>query len=181
MCIRDRLSHLTPSLGSFSFADNDRELFRKTAYPAFDTVAAAETAADLSFDALLHPQRAARLVEFHRRDPANPSLDEILATTRSSVMSHPTTGRTGEIARIIRARYAFALMDLAESEAGPAVKIAANSALWDLARELKAGGDGGSNWIGDRIFAFLDRPVKSFAPSSPAKRIPPGSPIGTDR
>ena len=175
------LSHLTPSLGSFSFADNDRELFRKTAYPAFDTVAAAETAADLSFDALLHPQRAARLVEFHRRDPANPGLDEILATTRSSVMSHPTTGRTGEIARIIRARYAFALMDLAESESGPAVKIAANSALWDLARELKAGGDGGSNWIGDRIFAFLDRPVKSFAPSSPAKRIPPGSPIGTDR
>ena len=175
------LSHLTPSLGSFSFADNDRELFRKTAYPAFDTVAAAETAADLTFDALLHPQRAARLVEFHRRDPANPSLDEILETTRNSVMSQSVTGRTGEIARTIRARYAFALMDLAESESGPAVKIAANSALWDLARELKAGGDGGSNWIGDRIFAFLDRPVKSFAPSSPAKRIPPGSPIGTDR
>ena len=175
------LSHLTPSLGSFSFADNDRELFRKTAYPAFDTVAAAETAADLTFDALLHPQRAARLVEFHRRDPANPSLDEILETTRNSVMSQSVTGRTGEIARTIRARYAFALMDLAESESGPAVKIAANSTLWDYAAVLKASGDHGSDWIADRILAFLDRPVKSFAPSSPAKRIPPGSPIGTDR
>jgi len=175
------LAHLTPALGSFSFADNDRELFRKTAYPAFDTVSAAETAADLTFDALLHPQRAARLVEFHRRDAAHPSLDEVLETVRLSVLSHSITGRTGEIAQTIRVRYAYALMDLFESDTGPAVKMAANNALWDLGRELKASGDTDSNWIADRIFKFLDRPFEAAASSSPAKQLPPGSPIGTDR
>jgi len=174
------LSHLTPSLGSFSFADNDRELFRKTAYPAFDTISAAETAADLTFDALLHPRRAARLVEFHRRDPANPSLGEVLETTRRSVLSHPVRGRTGEIAQTLRARYAYALMDLFESESGPAVKMAANSALWDYGRALKASGDSGSDWIADRIFKFLDRPFVAAAPTAPAKQLPPGSPIGSE-
>jgi len=175
------LLRLTPSLGSFSFADNDRELFRKTAYPAFDTIAAAETAADLTFDALLHPQRAARLVEFHRRDSANPSLDEVLRKTRRTVLSHSVKGRTGEIARTLRARYAFALIDLAQSEAGPAVKMAADKALDEYATALEAGGDMGSLWIADRILAVFDRPLTPAAPSSPAKKLPPGSPIGTDK
>ena len=96
------LSHLTPRLGSWSFADNDRELFRKTAYPAFDTISAAETAADLTFDVLLHPQRAARLVEFHRRDRAYPSLDYVLETTTDRVLGASERGRTGEIAFAIK-------------------------------------------------------------------------------
>ena len=78
-------------------------------------------------------------------------------------------------------RYAYALMDLFESDTGPAVKMAANNALWDLGRELKASGDTDSNWIADRIFKFLDRPFEAAASSSPAKQLPPGSPIGTDR
>jgi len=177
----DVLSHLTPRLGSWSFADNDRELFRKTADPAFDTVSAAETAADLTFGVLLHPQRAARLVEFHRRDSANLGLDELLEKTRRQVLSGSTSGRTGDIARVIRARHAYALMDLADSDAGPAVKMAADKALRDYMTELQRGRDAGSDWIADRILAFLERPLTASAPSTPAKKLPPGSPIGTDR
>ena len=175
------LSHLTPRLGSWSFADNDRELFRKTAYPAFDTVSAAETAAELTFDVLLHPQRAARLVEFHRRDSANLGLDELLAQTRRQVLSASTSGRTGDIARTVRARYAFALMDLAQSDAGPAVKMAVDQVLRDYAAGLTRSRDTGSEWIVQRITAFLERPLTASAPSVPAKQLPPGSPIGTDR
>lgn len=174
------LSHLTPRLGSWSFADNDRELFRKTAHPAFDTVSAAETAADLTFDVLLHPQRAARLVEFHRRDSNNLSLDDVLDRTRRQVLSGGTSERTGEIALAVRARYAYALMDLAESDSGPVVKMSADKGLQDLAADLRRSGEAGNIWISDRIVAFLQRPVTAAAPTKPAKALPPGSPIGSE-
>ena len=174
------LSHLTPRLSSWSFADNDRELFRKTAYPAFDTVSAAETAADLTFDVLLHPQRAARLVEFHRRDAQNPSLDYVLGETADRVMSAAKSGRTGEIAYAVQARYAFALMELADGDNSPAVKAAAIEALNNMATRLGTSGNANNAWVVDRIRAFRTRPVTAAAPTSPAKALPPGSPIGSD-
>lgn len=174
------LSHLTPRLGSWSFADNDRELFRKTASPAFDTVSAAETAADLTFDVLLHPRRAARLVEFHRRDAANPSLDEVLQRTRRRVMSAPTTGRTGEIAKAIQSRYGYALMALADQDVSPAVTAAVDGALQDLAADLKRSGETQGDWMADRISAFRARAVMASDAISEAKALPPGSPIGSN-
>ena len=174
------LSHLTPRLGSYGSLDSDRELFRKTAHPAFDTISAAETAADLTFDVLLHPQRAARLVEFHRRDAENPSLDYVLGQTAERVMSASKSGRTGEIAYAVQARYAFALMELADGESSPAVKAAAVGALNDMATRLGAGSNANNAWLVDRIRAFRTRPVKASAPTTPAKALPPGSPIGSE-
>ena len=176
----DVLAHLTPRLGSWSFADNDRELFRKTAYPAFDTLAAAETAADLTFDVLLHPQRAARLVEFNRRDSANLSFDAVLTQTRRAVLAPKLTGRTGDIARTVRARYAYALMDMAGSDVSPTLKMSVHRELSDYAASLRSGGDRDSDWIARQITAFLDRPLTAVAPTAPAKQLPPGSPIGSD-
>jgi len=49
----------------------------KTGLP-FDVLAAAETAAGMSVSILLHPQRAARLVEYHARDPEVPGLVEVI-------------------------------------------------------------------------------------------------------
>ena len=175
------LSHLTPRLGSWSFADNDRELFRKTAHPAFDTVSAAETAADLTFDVLLHPQRAARLVEFHRRDAKNPSLRYVLQQTGDRVMSASKRGRTGEIAYAVQARYAFALMELAEGDSSPAVKAAALRALNDMTKRLGGTNVAENQWLIDQIGAFRTRPATASNPITPAKALPPGSPIGSDR
>ena len=174
------LSHLTPRLGSWSFADNDRELFRKTAYPAFDTVSAAETAADLTFDVLLHPQRAARLVEFHRRDADYPSLDYVIEQTADRVMSASKAGRTGDIAYAVQARYAFALMELAGSDSGPAVKAAANRGLNTMMQRLLGSNTSENQWLKDQIEVFLTRPAPASNPVTPAKALPPGSPIGSD-
>ncbi|GGX64661.1 peptidase [Litorimonas cladophorae] len=174
------LAHLTPRLGSWSFADSDRELFRKTAYPAFDTLSAAETAADLTFDVLFHPQRAARLVEFHRRDAANPSLDDVMSITRRRVLGYSTRGRTGEIARTVRAQYAYALMALADSDASPAVKASTDMALRDFEAGLRLSNDKRSVWIAERIKAYRNRPLTATSPVTPAKALPPGSPIGSE-
>ena len=174
------LAHLTPRLASWNFADNDRELFRKTAHPAFDTVSAAETAADLTFDVLLHPQRAARLVEFHRRDARNPSLDDVLRQTFDRVMSTPKQGRTGAIAYAVQARYAFALMELADSDSGPAVKAAAFNLLGDMEKQLEAHKSAENAWLATQIQAYRYRPAPASKSSTPAKALPPGSPIGSE-
>jgi len=176
----ETLKHLTPALSSFSFADSDRELFRSTAAPTFDVIAAADTAAKLTFDALLHPQRAARLVEFNRRDSQSPGLEEVLRTTQRQVMSGPARGRTAEIAQAVRTRYAYSLMELADSDSNAAVKSRVDMALRSYADALNGSGRDADDWVAAEIRRFRARPATASAPVVPAKRLPPGSPIGSD-
>lgn len=172
------LERLTPRLGSFSFADSDRELFRNTASPAFDVVAAADTAADLTFNVLLHPQRLSRLVEFHRRDSANPGIDELMVRTRNTVMGYSTEGRTGEIAHAVRARLAYSLAELAAGEHPPAVRAASETTLDRMRDTLSVSDDRRDRWLADEITRLqsADRPLSEIIPE--AKALPPGSPIG---
>src|SRR5438094_3503788 len=55
-----------------------REDFRIRTFPTFDALAPAEAFANHVSDFLLNQERAARLVEFHARDPRNPGFDEVL-------------------------------------------------------------------------------------------------------
>jgi hypothetical protein len=48
-----------------------------TGYP-FDPLGAAETAANMTLGLLMHPERAARLMEYHARLPDAPGLSEVL-------------------------------------------------------------------------------------------------------
>jgi hypothetical protein len=73
--IPDRVAALIPP-SPFGW-DGSERLITPTA-AAFDPVAAAHSLAQEIVDGLLHPERAARLVAFHLRDPRNPSLDEVL-------------------------------------------------------------------------------------------------------
>lgn len=173
------LNRLTPRLGSFSFADSDRELFRASAYPAFDVVAAADTAADLTFDALLHPRRLSRLVEFHRRDASNLGIDELMVRTRNAVMGFPREGRQGEIANAVRARFAYALVELLSGDHPAAVKAAADLTLDRLRATLTLSNDRTDQWLADEIerMKAAPRSAKSLIPAP--KLLPPGSPIGT--
>jgi hypothetical protein len=174
----ETLALLTPSLVSYSIADSDRELFRRTAYPAFDVTAAADTAAGLTFDVLLNPRRAARLIEFKRRDTDNLGFSDVLQTTRAYVMRRPANDRTGEIAKTVQARFAFALMDLSNSEATPSVKARTDKALRDIRSDLNAGGTGHGSWLVSQIDAHLERAATPQTPIVEAKTLPPGGPIG---
>ena len=174
----ETLALLTPSLVSYSIADSDRELFRRTAYPAFDVTAAADTAADLTFDVLLDPRRAARLIEFKRRDRRYLGLMDVLQTTRAYVMKRPANDRTGEIAKGIQARFVFALMELANSNATPGVKARTDKVLRDIRGDLSAKGSGHGLWLVSLIDAHLERPATPLSPVTKAKALPPGGPIG---
>jgi hypothetical protein len=172
------LNRLTPRLGTFSFADSDRELFRKTAYPAFDVVAAADTAADLTLDVLLHPQRLNRLVEFHRRDSANPGIDEIMAATRTTVMGFPRDGRQGEIANAVRARLAYALVELAAGDHPMATRAAAYATLDRMQLALAGSTAREDRWLAGEITRLKSAPHTGSAAIPAPKALPPGSPIG---
>ncbi len=70
-----------------------REDFKIRTSPAFDALAPAEAAAQQTLQFLFNPQRASRLVEFHARDAANPSLEEVLNQILASTDSVGTQRR----------------------------------------------------------------------------------------
>ncbi|WP_300379150.1 zinc-dependent metalloprotease [Henriciella sp.] len=173
------LALLTPSVSNYTLADSKRELFQSTANPAFDVTAAADTAAGLTFDVLLAPERVARLIEFHRRDSRNPSAEEVLDTIRKAVMSAQNSERTTPIAEAVRARYAFSLMELATDEdTTTAVKAVASAGLQALAADLDARGEAHSIWLKDRIQTFFETPAPASPPAVAEGDLPPGGPIG---
>src|SRR5437867_312115 len=66
-----------------------REDFRIRTYPNFDALAPAEAFANHVSDFLLNQERAARLVEFHARDPRNPGLVEVIDKIIDSTWKAP--------------------------------------------------------------------------------------------
>lgn len=172
------LALLTPGISNYTLADSEREQFERVAGPAFDVTSAADTAAALTFDVLLAPERVARLIEFHRRDPASPGADAVLDRIREKVMAAPASDRTQAIAEAVRARYAFALMDLAKAETTSPVKAVAEAGLEDLSGALGKTRGEHADWLEHRIETFLDAPADFDLPAVPAEALPPGGPIG---
>ena len=174
------LELFTPSLVSYSFVDSDRELFKKTAYPAFDLISAADTSAGLTFDVLLNPIRAARLTEFKRRNARNLGFEEMLMAIRQRVMTVRGGGRQSEIADAVQSRFAYNLMELAGSSAAtPTVKAQAYKVLDALAGDFSRRSGATAVYMRAEIKRFLERPAKESAAVTDEKRLPPGGPIGS--
>ena len=94
-----------------------REHFKIHTGPAFDALAPAEAAAQHTLQFLFNPERAARLVEFHARDSANPSLEEVLAAVIAATWKAPHgTGYDAEISRVVDNVALYDLMTLAGNE-----------------------------------------------------------------
>src|SRR5438128_9627100 len=82
--------------------ERGREHFKIRTSPAFDALAPAEAAAQHTLQFLFNPERAARLVEFHARNPENPSLEEVLDTVTAVAWRTPhVTGYWWEISRVV--------------------------------------------------------------------------------
>jgi len=100
-----------------------REHLPSRAGPAFDPVAAAELAADMTFGLVLDDARATRLIDHHARDPEQPGLAEVLgrlldATWRAEALP----GLRGEVGRAADAallRRLFVLASGTPSGSGP--------------------------------------------------------------
>jgi len=165
-----------------------REDFKIRTSPAFDAVAPAEAAAQLVMQFLLNQQRAARLVEFHARDRANPGLDEvidqILATTHAGANA---PGYSGEVGRVVDNAAVYDLMALAnDANTLPEVRAVATAELHlyklkNATFTLRSADDPAGVYfyfVTQQIEQFEKDPKKIIVtvPSEP----PDGPPIGDD-
>ncbi|MDX2031315.1 MAG: zinc-dependent metalloprotease [Blastocatellia bacterium] len=181
LAIPGQILDLIPPIAT-GFEGGTAEYFGRRTDPAFDPLAAATIATDLALGALLDPSRAARLIEYHAHNPANPDLKEVLdailaATWRAPA---PQNGYHRAIQRSVQNATVKKLIDLAGDEAvSPLVRAEAAGALRALSASLKttAGADNHRLAAREEIERFLNRP-DAVRPPSRALPTPPGDPIG---
>jgi hypothetical protein len=161
-----------------------RENFRIRTQPVFDALAPAEAVADHVSGFLLNQERAARLVQFHARDPRNPGLaeviDRILAATWKAP---PSTGYAREIQHSVNSIILSDLMALAANErASNQVRAIASFKVNQLRtwlatqRSLDEEQRAFLFYSIEQIKRFQDDPKKMNL--TPAQAPPDGQPIG---
>jgi hypothetical protein len=154
----------------------------------FDPIAAAESAADLTFQVLFDPARASRLVQYHMRSPKAPSLRGVLEAVSKTTAERPEGGHTmsSEVERAVEFRgleWTFGLaVNPAASSQARAIAHSHIQTLLDQWTKEAAPTDTAEAIhraaMVDRIKDFQRDPAKFV----PAKQIeaPPGMPIGDD-
>lgn len=166
-----------------------RENFQTHTGLSFDPVSAAETATDLVLGLLLHPQRAARLCEYHARDVQNPGLGEVIEALMGQSwdpknMQDQNPSLRNEVQKMVNFRVLEHLMQLAsDQKASERVRAIA----WGKLRNLKVQVNNALkqnpgewadmyNYAQAELDLFLDNPkLKEY--KRPLK-APAGSPIG---
>ena len=169
----------------FGYRPN-REMFGGRTRPAFDNASAAAAAARLVVDGLLQPQRCARLVEFHRRDPTLPALNEILQALVGAVFdAAPAAERHAGLMRVVQTVAVDGLVGLAaDADAAVAARAAAEMELVRLLDRLETGAEAGTaeqahrRFLAREIRRYLERPAGETGFPVRVPDAPPGSPIG---
>ena len=182
---RPLLDQMTPAMGGFGGGAGG-EVFDGDAQPMFDLMSAADAAASVTLDALLHPARAARLVEQRRRSPAALGFSDVLNAVEAKVFAATAAPGGLELANVVQNRFVSKLMELSLDEnASPAVRAQSDAKLRAVANRLAPSLFGAAPsrehnaWLQARIEAHLDRPAAPVSTAAPAAEVPPGSPIGT--
>jgi hypothetical protein len=166
--------------------ERGREHFKIRTHPAFDALAPAEAAAQYTLQFLFTPERAQRLIEFHARDNANPSLAEVLDKVVTATWKAPHgSGYAAEVANVVDDVALFDLMALAANErAGDEVRAAAAMRLHTLKEWLERESGAKQN-DSDRAHTFFAaRQIDQFEKDpkrldlTPPVEPPDGPPIG---
>jgi hypothetical protein len=152
----------------------------------FDPIAAAESAADLTLKVLFDPARASRLIEYHMRVPASPSLRSVLEAVSATVAERPEAGHSmsSEVERAVEFRALEAMLALAVNpDAASQARAIARSHVADLLQQWTAAPPLSDTAEAIHRAALLvrirdfERDPTKFVPSKPVE-APPGMPIG---
>ena len=184
LAIPERVAALIPPppFGSGSNAQS----FASPAGGAFDPLAAARSLSSSVVDGVLHRERAARLVSFHARNPAAPSLDEVMTRLVDGTWGAPTpsNARDAELRRVAQRAVLDRLVALAaDRQAVTQARASAELQLALLADRLRARRAGDlaqrahEELAARDIRRFLERSANPTEPTQPVP-LPPGTPIG---
>ncbi len=172
------LAMLPPT--AFGYDGGPSEHFDSHETPFFDPLAVASIAADLTVSALLQPERAARLVDFHARDSKNPDFTDVVSALVARTFTSGTQVRPEDLAlrRTIQYLVVTRLMALASNgDASFAVRAGARHGLRAAHVALQTAGDATGAALREDIQRYLARP-ETPAPRTPPSPTPPGEPIG---
>jgi hypothetical protein len=157
-----------------------RETFRVRTGVTFDALAPPESAANMMLYMLLHPERAARLVEYHSLDPKLPGFTQVVdrlldATWKAAAPD----GYHGEIRRVVNMITLYYLMNLAANDkAAYQVRAISYQKLDQLKNWLKGQQKVDAHYLYalSEIVRFQENPkeIRLTLPLDP----PPGAPIG---
>lgn len=175
---KDKLDLFPPRAIGFG---RSRESFKGRTGVSFDALSVAETAADMTLELLLHPERASRLIQQKSLDKGQMGLQEVLDETIKGTfdLSHRDAYEE-EVQNTINFRVLYHIMNLAaHDDVHPQVNAIANEALNSLKTQLLSNGKNPiSAEMVKRIDAFMKEP--SEFKLIPVSKIPDGSPIGMD-
>ena len=154
----------------------------------FDPIAAAEASADLTLQVLLDPARASRLIEYHMRVPASPSLRGVLEAVSKATAERPEGGHsmTSEVERAVEFRALEAMLALSVNPAASSqARAIARSHIEDVLKAMTSAApledtaeEIHRKALIERMQEF-ERDPEKFVPSKPVE-APPGMPIGDD-
>ena len=154
--------------------DRNRELFGSSSSPGFDALAAARTAAGMVVSGLLQRERAARLVDQHRRDPTLPGLGEIIgAIVDDAFATAVEAPRQRQLQDEVRTVVVTSLMALARDPHAPwSVRAEADQAVAGLVTRVP-GTAAFSAFLRNAIRRFSDRGFDTNDRTAAAPRPPP--------
>lgn len=164
--------------------DRHRELLKGKTDLTFDPLAAAETAADLTFSLILHPARANRMFEHHSRDARLPSLESVLDKLVSATFKSPTrSGYEGAVQMSVNNALFTNLVKLAlNKEASAPTRAIAVLKLEQLKSWLQSKPTSDEEW--KAFNAYLVKQIDQFQDDPDKYKeekvldAPPGAPIG---
>lgn len=178
-------SLLSPRGGGGGDPQFGREAFSGTASPGFSTEEAVAAAADLVFDALLHPRRLQRLAEQSHFAADTVDINTVTTELIGSVMnaSRGESARSTAVRAIVMERMTEHLIAaLHNPNTGVLVRSGVRSALVDV----KRGAERARGALGAHTALLAQRIDDAFARAkTPAVKTPagptppPGSPIGS--
>jgi hypothetical protein len=161
-----------------------RELFVRTTGEAFDPIAPARVASDVTIGFVLQPDRASRMVAQNAVDPTLPGLGDVVdRLTRATFDAVATTPYEAAVKRASSRVLVDRLTWLAGVASDAQVRAIASRKLQRLsARTVPAGNEletAHQQLIAADIKRFLDRPAET-ARMQTTPNAPPGAPIGGD-
>ncbi len=164
-----------------------RESFKNRTGLTFDALAAAEAAATFTTSFILHPERAARLLEYNARDSRLPSLSEVLEKLLSATWKAPIAPQRykAEIQRTVNIAVLQGLMRLVQDDDASSQTRAVTLLHLENLRQFM---DSKRKTLNDeatqasyllastQIAEFMKSPKTVVVPKPLA--VPPGQPIG---
>ncbi|MDE2164243.1 MAG: zinc-dependent metalloprotease [Alphaproteobacteria bacterium] len=185
----DTPERLIPLLSAAPTGESDRQYeieVLPTFGPAvFDPLVAADVAAGLTIDALIAPERLARLADAKRRDAKVLGAHDVLDALTAKVFAPPASPRLAAIANREQTRLTLDIAREARAKTTPPDVAADLSAeLSAISARLKTGGGDAATrahkaWLA-HLLANDSELDKALAEPERTPDVPPGMPIGAE-